>query len=240
MLYELLIPDAINSVLIQISPFICHRGKSREVWRMKRENNYNIQHEWIHLCFLTKHWSSNLSWQSHLVALTHFDQCLVMLYLAVKAYQGLFYPGKACSSRQGSAGGTQSESYSRKVQHPSIGQSLKKKKKKKLLSIENPDLFFFFCSHHNDPFRECSRNREAEPQSVGQWWLAGKTAWSSIQKMGGGVNKKKTKKQAPGTRVVSLKELWAANAWSEEQQCHMFNGGISHRGSSFTLWVCVP
>lgn len=50
--------------------------------------------------------------------------------------------------------------------------------------------FFFFCSHHNDPFREGSRNREAEPQSVGQWWLAGKTAWSSIQKMGGGVNKK--------------------------------------------------
>lgn len=125
MLYELLIPDAINSVLIRISPFICHRGKSREVWRMKRENNYNIQHEWIHLCFLTKHWSSNLSWQSHLVALTHFDQCLVMLYLAVKAYQGLFYPGKACSCRQGSARGTQSESYSRKVQHPSIGQSLK-------------------------------------------------------------------------------------------------------------------
>lgn len=190
MLYELLIPDAINSVLIQISPFICHRGKSREGWRMKWENNYNFQHEWIHLCFLTKHWSSNPSWQSHLVVLTHFDQCLVMLYLAVKAYHGLFYPGKACTSRQGSAGGTQSESYSRTVQHPSIGQSLKKSFCQFNWKSRS---FFFFGSHHNDPFREGNRNREAEPQSVGQWWLAGKTAWSSIQKMGGGVNKKKKK-----------------------------------------------
>lgn len=172
MLYELLIPDAINSVLIRISPFICHRGKSWEVWRMKRENNYNIQHEWIHLCFLTKHWSSNLSWQSHLVALTHFDQCLVMLYLAVKAYQGLFYPGKACSCRQGSARGTWLFT---KGSTPFYWAE-----------FEN---FNFFCSHRNDPFREGSRKREAEPQSVGQWWLAGKTAWSSIQKMGGGVDK---------------------------------------------------